>query len=107
MTSITNAAREAGNNTLLIVFEDDMRVSSVYFQYLLRLIREYGKNQMCRNSSLMGFSLSPVRLMEMRAGQPFERWRAKSVIPEDKAWNVYLSSLPSSWGGAYWSDRWQ
>lgn len=106
MSSITKAAREAGSNTLMVVFEDDMRVSSVYFQYLVRVIREYGKNQKCRNSSLMGFSLSPVRLMEMRAGQSFERWRAKNVMPENKPWHTYLSSLPSTWGGAYWSDRW-
>lgn len=106
LSSVAAAAREAGDNTLLVVFEDDMRVSSAYFQYLLRMVREYGKNPACRNSSLFGFSLSPVRLMEMRAGRPFERWRAKNVLPESMPWQTYVAGLPSTWGGAYWSDRW-
>jgi len=106
MSSITAAAREAGNNTLMLVFEDDMRVSAVYFQFLLRLIREYGRNQACRNSRLFGFSLSSVRLMEMRADLSFERWRAKLALPGTKQWHTYLATLPSTWGGAYWSDRW-
>lgn len=105
LSSLRTAAEDAGPNTLMIVLEDDMRVSSIYFQWVRLMIDAYGRNRGCRHDSLMGFSLSSVRLMEMR--KPFKRWRVKDNFPEStKKFSAYISSLPSSWGGAYWSDRW-
>lgn len=109
LDSIGSAAHQAGNNTLLLVFEDDMRVSLSYFQWLLAVIDAYGRNPRCRDSNLMGFSLSPIRLEEMKT--PFKRWNAREAMgnryDNDNRHIAYLASLPSSWGAAYWSDRWK
>lgn len=100
LSSIGSAAKTAGNNTLMVIFEDDMVVSLRYFQWLLAAVDAYGRNPDCRNPSLMGFSLSPIRKNEME--YPFARWDARAEIRAIS----YLSVLPSSWGVAYWSDRW-
>ncbi|KAL3773669.1 hypothetical protein ACHAW5_000685 [Stephanodiscus triporus] len=100
--SIGSASKMAGDNTLMVVFEDDMSVSLDYFQWLLAVVNAYGRNPHCRDANLMGFSLSPIRLEEMR--KPFRRWNASAVIRDGK--NAYLSIVPSSWGAAYWSDKW-
>lgn len=105
LSSMRDAAKAAGPNTLMIVLEDDMRISSIYFQWVLLMVKAYGRNRQCRHQSLMGFSLSPVRWMEMR--KPFSRWRAKETFPTHARLNhAYLSTLPSSWGGSFWTDRW-
>jgi len=101
LSSLTSAASAAGGNTLMVVFEDDMTLSLNYFQWILVVIDNYGASPDCRHPSLMGFSLSPIRLQEMSL--PFTRWDARDTIGHDVA---YLSVLPSSWGAAYWSDRW-
>jgi len=109
LDSLGQVAREAGNNTLLVVFEDDTRVSLEYFQWLLALIDTYGRNHRCRDSNLVGFSLSPLLLQEMAL--PFKRWDAREAMGErnnnDHRHLVYLSAVPSSWGAAYWSDQWK
>jgi len=109
LTSLEEASREAGDNTLMVVLEDDIRVSQHYFQGLLAMIDAYGRNRECRDKNLMGFSLSPIKLEELR--KPFKRWYAAKALGErsNKANRhiAYLSVVPSSWGVAYWSDRWQ
>ena len=77
-----------------------MRVSPLYFRWLLNMIRKYGKNRNCRDAGLLGISLSPVKVEEMH--KPFSEWHAPDVVKG----SVYLSLVPSSWGSAYWSDRW-
>jgi hypothetical protein len=101
-SSIGSVSKMAGENTLMLVFEDDMSVSLDYFQWLLAVVDAYGRNPLCRDANLMGFSLSPIRVEEMR--KPFKRWDASTVIQDGR--NAYLSTVPSSWGAAYWSDKW-
>jgi hypothetical protein len=50
----------------------------------------------------MGFSLSPIHVEELR--KPFRRWDASAVIQDGR--NDYLSTVPGSWGTAYWSNKW-
>lgn len=102
ISSIGAAAKAAGNNTLLIIYEDDMIVSLGYFQWILAVIDAYGRNNRCRDSSLMGFSLSPIRLEEL--SKPFTRWNSCAALGYKHT--AFLSVVPSSWGAAYWSDRW-
>jgi hypothetical protein len=102
LSSIGSASKIAGGNTLMIVFEDDMSISVDYFQWLLAVVDAYGRNPHCRDANLMGFSLSPIRVEEMR--KPFKRWNASAVIQDGR--NAYLSTVPGSWGAAYWSDKW-
>jgi len=102
LSSLGSAAKSAGENTLMIIFEDDMSTSSDYFQWILSVVDAYGRNKGCRDSNLVGFSLSPIRVDEMTK-PPFKRWDARQTIGKDLA---YLSIVPSSWGAAYWSDRW-
>eukprot|EP00548_Thalassiothrix_antarctica_P001241 CAMPEP_0194143262 /NCGR_PEP_ID=MMETSP0152-20130528/12443_1 /TAXON_ID=1049557 /ORGANISM="Thalassiothrix antarctica, Strain L6-D1" /LENGTH=1068 /DNA_ID=CAMNT_0038842585 /DNA_START=431 /DNA_END=3637 /DNA_ORIENTATION=- len=108
LTSMGAAAKVSGNNTLMVVLEDDIRVSKYYFQGLLALVDQYGRNPECRDSNLMGFSLSPIRLEELR--KPFTRWNAQKAMGQRgqlvKPHLAYLSVVPSSWGSAFWSDRW-
>ena len=51
--SLRKAAIAAGRNSLMIVFEDDMRVSIFWFQWLLRMVWRYGRNPTCRSKRLM------------------------------------------------------
>jgi hypothetical protein len=108
LDSLGAAARKAGDNSLLVTFEDDMRVSSGYFQWLLAVIDAYGRNPDCRDSNLVGFSLSPILFQEMK--KPFKKWDARSMLQErysnDNRHIAYLSAVPSSWGAAYWSNQW-
>lgn len=112
LTSIGKAARDAGeNNTLILVFEDDIQISSVYFQWLLKMIDRYAPNRSCRNADLVGFSLSPIVFQEIY--YPFTPWDPDMEIQKNEypllnttRHSAYLSTLPSSWGAAYWSDHW-
>ena len=73
------------------------------------MIKEYGRNANCRDANLMGFSLSPIRLNELTA-PPFARWNATNALKgrfTKHRQREYLSVVPSSWGVAYWSDRWR
>ena len=101
-SSIGSVSKMAGENTLMLVLEDDMSVSLDYFQWLLAVVDAYGCNPRCRDANLMGFSLSPIRMEELR--KPFTRWNASAVIQDGR--NAYLSTVPGSWGAAYWSDKW-
>lgn len=77
----------------------------MYFQGLMRLIKTYARNPHCREPSLMGISLSPIRMQELR--KPFTRWHAETGLNSTgKPSNAFLSSVPSSWGSAYFTDRW-
>jgi len=101
LSSLGAAAKAAGENTLMIVFEDNMIVSSSYFQWILAAIHAYGKSTNCRNVNLMGFSLSPITADDLST--PPKPWNPKFSGVSSYA---YLSAMPSSWGAAYWSDRW-
>jgi len=120
LDSLGTAAAQAGNNTLMVMFEDDIIVSPVYFQWLLRQIDHYAPSPRCRDSSLIGFSLSPLVYQEMF--KPFNVWNATKEMQDKPARGrrgkgnkhkpsgpidtAYLSAFPSSWGSAYWSDHW-
>jgi len=94
LDSIGAAARAAGDNTLLVVFEDDIRVSPAYFKWLLAMINQYAWK---RDPNLVGFSLSPM---------PFMRWDAGEAMGKRRNATTYLTTVPSSWGAAYWSNHW-
>ncbi len=100
--SIGSVSKRAGENTLMLVLEDDMSVSLDYFQWLLAVVDAYGRSPCCRDANLMGFSLSPIHVEEMR--KPFKRCDASAVIRDVR--NAYLSTVPGSWGAAYWSYKW-
>lgn len=102
LSSIGAISKVSGDNALMIVFEDDMTVSLDYFQWILAVVDAYGRSPHCRDTNLMGFSLSPIRVDEMK--KPFRRWDARNVIRNGSL--AYLSVVPSSWGAAYWSDKW-
>jgi hypothetical protein len=59
LTSLRGSAKK-GNNTLMVVLEDDMVLSPLYFQWLLQMVDYYARNPDCRDSNLVGFSLSPI-----------------------------------------------
>jgi len=104
LDSLGKASAKATNNTLLLTFEDDVIVSPSYFQWLLIVVDKYSRNPDCRDSNLVGFSFSPLIYQEMYL--PFHPWRVEEFMGDTKS-AVYLSSVPSSWGAAYWADHWK
>ena len=104
MTSLTQTAQNAHPNTLMLVVEDDIRLSPRSFEWMDRVVNTFSTIRGDRDSSWMGISLSPVRVDEMR--KPFKRWHAPMKVGKGNQAQIYLSTLPSSWGVAYWSDRW-
>ena len=104
LDSLGKVSKISGNNTLLVALEDDVIVSPSYFQWLLAVIDLYSRNPKCRDSQLVGFSLSPVVFQEMF--YPYQSWNVQDVMG-DLEHGAYLSAIPSSWGAAYWSDHWQ
>lgn len=106
LTSLRRAA-PTSNHTLMLVLEDDMAVSPLYFKWLLQMIDHYARNPDCRDSNLVGFSLSPIVYQNMY--KPFYEWSADEELRHflgSKRHSAYLSTVPSSWGGAFWSDQW-
>lgn len=112
-SSLGKAAHLAGDNTLMVVFEDDIMVSTAYFQWLIKMIDEYARNPRCRDANLVGFSLSTITFQETFT--PFHKWSAQEIIaksykhkdPSRPTSAAFLTSVPSSWGAAYWSDHWK
>lgn len=109
-TSMRNATQTTGDDTLMLVLEDDMVISPLYFQWLLRMVDRYARNPTCRDSNLFGFSLSPI--VRQNLYKPFYKWDADKELAaligrKKKRHSAYLSSIPSSWGGAYFSDHWK
>ena len=85
-----------------------MRVSPFFFDWTMHLLKNYGGRPTGdgptrpRDPSLVGFSLSPMRLDEIT--YPFVRWNVSRVLPADA--HLYLHAVPSSWGSVFFADRW-
>lgn len=105
LTSLKNASRKAGENTLMVTLEDNIGVSRLYFQGLLAMINAYGRNRGCRDKNLMGFSLIPTKMEELR--KPFPLWNSSKTLGDRSRNIMYVSVIPNSWGVAYWSDHLQ
>jgi hypothetical protein len=88
---------------VMIIFEDDLRVSPFYFAWTMHLLRAYGGNgRKVRDPSLLGFSLSPLKMDEI--SYPFVDWNV--LKNTNKNVHLYLHSVPSSWGSVFFADRW-
>ena len=94
---------EGEQDTLILVLEDDMRISPNYYLWLHAVAGKYwgggDNNQIEQNKDVIGFSLSPLRMEELK--HPFKRFVAHQVGDDD---SIYLANVPSSWGSAYWSS---
>ena len=92
----------------LIVLKDDMRVSPFFFDWAMHLLRRYGGRHgadgsaKLRDPSLLGFSLTPMRLNEI--SHPAVPWNASRLLPPDA--RLYLHAVPSASGGVFFADRW-
>lgn len=84
--------------TMVLVLEDDMVVAPLFLVWLNNVVQRYFPTPGGRDQAVVGVSLSPVRVMEMK--KPFVRWHGVKHTKD----SVYLTNLPSSWGPAYWSD---
>jgi len=88
---------------LVFGVEDDMEISPLYFQWLLKVLEVYWSPSASeRNPSLLGLSLSSITLDEIT--HPFRIWRSCEHISLDDI--VFFSALPSSWGPIYFGDKW-
>jgi hypothetical protein len=78
-------------------------VSPFYFIWTMHLLREYGGfGRKARDSSLFGFSLSPLKMDEI--SYPFVDWDVSKHSRSN--FHLYLHSVPSSWGSVFFADRW-
>lgn len=103
-SSWTKAWPDPKANDVMIAFEDDIIPSRMYFQWLLKILTEYrlleGNH---RDPSLLGISLSPMRMDEI--SYPFRTWMTNKQIPHK--YPVFLHAVPSSWGAAYFGQPWR
>jgi hypothetical protein len=97
---------DPGPHDMMIALEDDMVVSAQYFQWLVTLLRIYKLQEPGRDPSLLGISLSPVRVDEISppCKHPFRRWMPHGHI--SGRFFTYVHGLPSSWGAAYFGAQW-
>lgn len=109
LTEVGRAAAAAADTTLLLVLEDDMRVAPTYMQWILAVTQRYARTPACRDTDLVGFSLSPLKLEEYR--KPFTRWDAQEALGVRNnnlhRHLAYLAAVPSSWGAVYFADQWR
>jgi hypothetical protein len=92
------------HNDMMIAFEDDIAPSPLYFQWLLKIVTDYQLLEADkRDPSLLGVSLSPMRVDEI--SYPFRRWMTNEKVPAE--FPVFLHAVPSSWGAAYFGGPWR
>lgn len=83
----------------IAVFEDDVIPSGGWFSWASFIISEYDKS-IQRRDSILGFSLSSLKLNELRF--PFETWS-----PVSTNGYYFLHQTPSSWGSVFLCRPWQ
>ena len=102
-----SAWEEPNPNDIMIAMEDDMDVSTLYFQWLLHILAGYNLwNAHDRDPALLGISLSPMLFDEVSARR---RYSQRYVLPENQlplTIPVFLHGAPSSWGGVYFGEPW-
>ena len=99
-----NAWTKPRRDDMMIAFEDDIAPSPLYFQWLLKVVTDYQLSEADeRDPSLLGVSLSPMRVDEI--SYPFRPWMTHEKVPV--AFPVFLHAVPSSWGAAYFGGPWR
>lgn len=91
------------DGTFLAIFEDDLRVSPYWFLWTHNITQKYLKDETQPNSSIIGVSLTPVRVKEL--SYPYVAWDSTRRIHTNTS--VYLHNLPSSWGPVFTCDHWK
>jgi len=91
---------------IMIAFEDDIEVSLLYFQFLIKVLNEYHLwRAAMRDPRLLGLCLSPVPFDEITEQKAERLWSSSQNIPLE--FPVYLHALPCSWGAVYFGDQWR
>lgn len=89
---------------IMLAFEDDVLPSPMYFQWLLKVLTEYRLLESeGRDPSLLGISLSPMRVDEIT--HPFRPWLTHEKVPHE--YPIFLHAVPSSWGAAFFGRPWR
>ncbi|KAI8112060.1 hypothetical protein M9434_003384 [Picochlorum sp. BPE23] len=93
--------------SLLAVFEDDVRLSPYWFNWTKDVHQRYlASSQRVRSeiaSNIIGISLTPIRVKEMR--YPYEPWDSTRKV--NLSHSVFLHNLPSSWGPVLVCNEWR
>ena len=92
-----HAWKNPESNEVRIAFEDDQRVSPMYFQWLLKLMDLYWRpDPAMRDPQLIGFSLSAMSV------------DAKCLVKRELDDNlVYLNAAPALAGAVHFGDKWK
>lgn len=93
--------------SLLAVFEDDVRLSPYWFNWTMNIYDKYlspiQRSQSDIADSIIGISLSPIRVKEMR--YPYEPWDSTRKV--NLSDSVFLHNLPSSWAPVFVCKEWR
>jgi hypothetical protein len=105
---------------VMIILEDDMRLSPFFLDWTVHLLQQYGSRaDHPRDPDLMGFSLAPLLWDEVsihtsgpwdpaehlaRAAAAFGGIGAGAA--GDDTSPLYLHMLPAVWAGVFFADRW-
>ena len=92
-------------NEFTIFLEDDIEVSPLYFQWILKTVdRYYYRETVSLAENLFGISLYTPRQNEMfLPKREFHPAETLSAFPKDQP---YLHQLPCSWGALYFPRHW-
>lgn len=93
--------RECHKDSLFAVFEDDLRVSPLWFTWVLEVQAMYFQNAE-DDTNILGLSLSPIRIIEME--YPYKSWDSTTHIAPNIS--LYLHHMPSSWGPVFRCSEW-
>lgn len=94
-------------DNIMVALEDDIEVSPLYFQWLLKVLDEYALwKDSPRDPRLLGLCMTPIRSDEVSKNKTEEKrkWSPSKNVPTEN--NVYLHGIPCSWGAVYFGDRW-
>lgn len=86
-----------------MMFEDDIEVSPLYFDFILLNLRNYIIRKPSGSELLVGVSLTTPRFNEVNI--PHRMFYPKNVIGEDS--RLYAHQLPCSWGAVYFPWEWR
>ena len=96
------SVRPQSPDEVLIIFEDDHRVSPFFFDWALHLLREYGGlGEGSRDPSLLGISLAP-RLWDDISDRPV-RWNASAFLRSEAHLFLHVAPAPAA---LVFADRW-
>lgn len=101
--SIMESWNAADDRELGMMFEDDIEVSPLYFDYILLTLKNYLLGTPKNSDALVGISLTTPRFNEVNI--PHRMFLPDYYIGKQE--KMYAHQLPCSWGAVYFPWEWR